>query len=212
MTTTDDDRIVFTIAGSHEAAVFTTDQVRSLRDALTEALDEPDPVAEEPMPAWERELLASRVDGHLALREQSKVESTRYCDEPYLWECACGGVVGTSEDVTRHLLDAGRESAKGEPVTAADPGARVRLEWDDGFAVEGVLGDDGRTEGGYIVDRAARVYLLAGAPDPDAEVVEALRSALRTTYELSTPARDEASSVRSHLRAAGFDVVKAVAK
>ena len=193
MTTTDDDRIVFTIAGSHEAAVFTTDQVRSLRDALTEALDEPDPVAEEPMPAWERELLASRVDGHLALR-----------DEPYLWECACGGVVGTSEDVTRHLLDAGRESAKGEPVTAADPGARVRLEWDDGFAVEGVLGDDGRTEGGYIVDRAARVYLLAEAPDPDAEVRQALREAVSGV--------DRTDDILDNLRAANFDVVKVVSK
>ena len=145
--------------------------------------------------------------------------------------CACDTSEWYSEAaLTRHLLDVGRNegrqdgydaglaAAKGELVTADDPrlkGARARAEFDRANSVtayEGVVeegdtyrsGDVRFTLANVCLKSATRVYLLAEAPDLDAEVREALEAA------------DEASctyaGMLDALRAAGFDVVKAVAK
>jgi len=146
--------------------------------------------------------------------------------------CACDRSVRYTEaGLTRHLLDVGRDegrqegyaaglaAAKGEMVTADDvprikPGTLVRMEFDDANkhactgvrAVEGFV-QAGRTGGlyaaGYDVSvQADRVYLLAEALD--AEVREALEAAAgdSRTY----------AGMLDALRAAGYDVVKAVAK
>lgn len=144
--------------------------------------------------------------------------------------CGCGTFDGTYGSLTRHLLDAGRDegrregydagltAARGELVTADDPrlkGARVRAEFDSAnsvLAYEGVVeewdtyrnGDARLVVANVYIKSATRVYLLAEAPDPDIEVREALEAA------------DEASctyaGMLDALRAAGYDVVKAVAK
>ena len=148
----------------------------------------------------------------------------------------------TEAGLTRHLLDVGRDegrqerealaaddwrdgydvglaAAKGEPVTADDPrikpGARARVEFDTANGVtahESVVaewdmyhnGDVRLTVATAYVQGAARIYLLAEAPDPDAEVREALEAAAgdSCTY----------AGMLDALRAAGYDVVKAVAK
>ena len=145
--------------------------------------------------------------------------------------CNCGEGRFSDAEMARHLLDAGRDegrqegyaaglaAAKGEPCAADDPrikpGARARVEFDSANGVtahEGVVvewdpyrnGDVRLTVANTYVQSATSIYLLAEAPDPDAEVLEAIGAA------------DEASITYAGklalLRAAGFDVVKAVAK
>ena len=144
--------------------------------------------------------------------------------------CNCGEGRFSDAEMTRHLLDVGCDEgrqegydagiavAKGELVTADDPrlkGARARAEFDSAnsvLAYEGVVeewdtyrnGDARLVVANVCLKSATRVYLLAEAPDPDAEVRKALEAA------------DEASctyaGMLDALRAAGYDIVKAVAK
>lgn len=160
--------------------------------------------------------------------------------------CRCDTSIRRTEaELTRHLLDAGRDegrrereslgaadwrdgydvglaAAMGEPVAADDPrikpGARVRVEFDTTNGVtahEGVVvgwdpyrnGDVRLIAANTYVQSATRVYLLAEAPDPDAEVLKALASVIGNG-DPDTHSDDFLAA----LRAAGFDVVKAVAK
>ena len=144
--------------------------------------------------------------------------------------CSCDrSVQYTEAGLTRHLLDVGRDegrqegyaaglaAAKGELVTADDPrlkGARARAEFDSAnsvLAYEGVVeegdtyrsGDVRFTLANVCLKSATRVYLLAEAPDPDAEVRKALDAALAAMVP---------SSTRTAVVEAVLDVVKAVAK
>ena len=148
--------------------------------------------------------------------------------------CNCGEGRFSDAEMTRHLLDVGRDegrqegyaaglaAAKGELVTADDsrvkPGAHVRVEFDSlGTTMTRealVKGWDpygtGKTSvlaGGGLIENATRIYLLAEAPDPDAEVREALASVIGNG-DPDTHSDD----LLAALRAAGFDVVKAVAE
>ena len=147
--------------------------------------------------------------------------------------CTCDmSVRYTEAGITRHLLGAGRDegrrereslaaadwqdgydvglaAAKGEPVAADDPrikpGARVRLEFD---SANGVTAHEG-VAAGWLVRSATRVYLLAEAPeapDPDAEVREALAKAATWLADCNI------NEILTGLRALNYDVVKAVAK
>lgn len=145
--------------------------------------------------------------------------------------CNCGEGRFSDAEMARHLLDAGRDegrqegyaaglaAAKGELVAADDPrvkpGAHVRVEFDslgttmtrealvEGWDPYGSAGSY-LLAGGGLIENATRIYLLAEAPDPDAEVLGAIGAA------------DEASSTYAGkldaLRERGFDVVKVVAK
>ena len=138
--------------------------------------------------------------------------------------CSCDTSIGHTEaELTNHLLDVGRDegrqdgynaglaAAKGELVAADDPrikpGARVRLEWDDGDVAEGVVDREGLVfDGQYHIHCGLRVYLLAEAPDPDAEVWEAMGKAAPWLADCNI------NEILTGLRALNFDVVKAVAK
>lgn len=148
--------------------------------------------------------------------------------------CDCDALTWYTEtEATRHLLDAGREAAKGELVTADDPrvkeaGARARLELThppgrECEAYEGTVTLDvlGRPRVcGWLVKTSAicAVYLLAEAPNPDAEVRAALASVMSNGDPVGGDDPVDSDDLRSAddllavLRAAGYDVVKAVAK
>lgn len=142
------------------------------------------------------------------------------------WYCARDSV----RAFVRAAFDAGAASAPaasrplvawerellGEPVllTADDPrwrdGAKVRGEFADGTAIEGILirreiryGDPDYY---YLyTGNLAAVYLLAEAPDPDAELIADLEYADQMMVD-----REEkwAPQVLKAVRAAGYDVVK----
>ena len=128
---------------------------------------------------------------------------------------------------TVHLLvdDAIYEATtivKGERVDADDsrikPRARLRLEFDGSNGVtahEGVVfrtPDGLLIAAGWLVRSATRVYLLAEASDPDAEVREALAAAEDPDGLADLDSLTNADRILDNLRAAGYDVVKAVAK
>jgi len=153
--------------------------------------------------------------------------------------CNCGEGRFSDAEMARHLLDVGRDegrqegydaglaAAKGEPVTIDDrrvkPGARVRVEEIDGHgdmvAREGIV-RNGRvllSVAGVLIDGATSIYLLAEAPDPDAEVLAAMRGASYSLHARAEradplPGLPEYGDFLAALRERNFDVVKAVAK
>jgi hypothetical protein len=131
--------------------------------------------------------------------------------------------VRTNPVKTAAMLRAARDlvasQATTEPVrlTADDPrwrdGAKVRGEWEDGSAVEGILAKS-RTSGEWLVlyleacttwtSRFTAVFLLAEAPDPDAELVEAFRG----EFDGLTTEQDFREVVHL-LRISGYEITKA---
>lgn len=154
--------------------------------------------------------------------------------------CACDRSVRYTEaGLTRHLLDVGRDegrqdgydvglaAAKGELVAVDDPrikkqGARARLELvhppsRKSEAYEGIVTHDmmGRpVVCGCLVmgSTVGAVYLLSEAPDPDAEVREALAAVMGNGDPVGSDDLRSADGLLDALRALNFDVVKAVAK
>lgn len=88
------------------------------------------------------------------------------------------------------------------------PGAKVRAELPDGTAVEGILtgpagqpweGVGGQTFSLNLHHVGATLYLLTEAPDPDADILAAMRAT----------EGDTAADALASLRSRGFDIVKA---
>ena len=150
--------------------------------------------------------------------------------------CGCGTFDGTYGSLTRHLLDAGRDEGRDEGYAAGLAAAKGELVAADDVpriddankhactgvrAVEGFV-QAGRTGGlyaaGYDVSvQADRVYLLAEAPDPDAEVLAAMRGASYSLHARAEradplPGLPEYGDFLAALRERNYDVVKAVAK